>query len=159
MLDTRVPDESRRRLLRAFVNAALGLLGAAFAGILGRFAISPRAAAQEQWFRAATLADLDPGTPFPAIVAVPRQDGWSNTRANETVFLVWDGLIDVRAFSATCTHLGCRVRWDGSASRFKCPCHGGEYDANGAVTAGPPPRPLGRLDARISDLGDIEVRL
>jgi Rieske Fe-S protein len=150
---------SRRRVLRGFVNGAVALMAAAVAGVLGRFAIVPRARADEQWIRATPLADLDPGKPRPIVVAVPRQEGWSRTRANETVFLVWDGLTGVRAMSATCTHLGCRVRWDEAASRFKCPCHGGQYDANGRVVGGPPPRPLSLVAARINDDGDVEVRL
>lgn len=159
MTDPGVRDQSRRRVLRAFVNGALTLLGAGVAAVVGRFAVAPRAAAQEQWFRAAALADLEPRTPTAAIVAVPRQDGWARVRANETVFLLWDGLTGVRAMSATCTHLGCRVRWDGGAERFKCPCHGGEYLANGVVAAGPPPRPLHALEVRITESGDVEVRL
>ena len=157
-LDTTVTT-SRRRLLRAFVNTTAALVGGALAGVLGRFAVVPRATAEEQWIRATTLADLEPGKPHPIVVAVPRQEGWSRTRANETVFLVWDGLADVRAMSATCTHLGCRVRWDQRAERFKCPCHGGQYDGRGRVVAGPPPRPLAVLQARINDDGDVEVRL
>lgn len=150
---------SRRRVLRGFVNGAVALIGAMLTGVVGRFAVAPRARSDEQWIRATPLADLDPDKPMPVIVAVPRQDGWSRTRANETVFLVWDGLTRVRAMSATCTHLGCRVRWDGAANRFKCPCHGGEYDASGRVLAGPPPRPLSAIAARITDEGDVEVRL
>ena len=157
-----LPDDrvhGRRTVLRAFVNTALGLLGASLASVVGRFALVPRASARQQWFRGASLADLEPHTPFPAVLAVPREDGWSRGRANETVFLVWDGLTGVKAMSATCTHLGCRVRWDNGAQRFKCPCHGGQYDTNGTVTAGPPPRPLQSLAARITDEGEIEVRL
>lgn len=159
MLDSGLRDESRRRVLGAFVHGALGVIAAALAGVVGRFAFLPRAVPREQWFRAAALGDLDPLKPFAAVVSVPRQDGYSRTRASETVFLVWDGLVGVSALSSTCTHLGCRVRWDGGSERFKCPCHGGEYDANGAVTGGPPPRPLHRLQARISDAGDVEVQL
>lgn len=150
---------NRRGVLRAFVNGALGAVAAALAGVLGRFAYVPRLAAEPRWHRAASLGDLEPGTPFPALVAVPRQDGWARTRADETVFLVWDGLTEVRAMSGTCTHLGCRVRWDAAASRFKCPCHGGEYDASGRVTAGPPPKALRAVPARIADSGDVEVTL
>jgi len=150
---------TRRSLLRGFVNATAAVIGAALAGIIGRFAVVPRARTAEQWIRATPLADLDPGTPRPIIVAVPRQEGWSRTRANETVFLVWDGLTGVRGMSATCTHLGCRVRWDEGAGRFKCPCHGGQYDASGRVVSGPPPRPLSAIPARINDDGDVEVRL
>jgi ubiquinol-cytochrome c reductase iron-sulfur subunit len=39
-----------------------------------------------------------------------------------------------------CTHLGCIPAWKNK--QWKCACHGGEYDANGKQTFGPPPRPL-----------------
>ncbi len=152
-------SEPRRGVLRVFVNGTITAIGAALAGVVGRFAVAPRAIVEEQWLRAVPLGDLDPGKPHPVIVAMPREDGWSRTRANEIVFLVWDGLTGVRAMSATCTHLGCRVRWDDGAKKFTCPCHGGEYDANGRVTSGPPPRPLTAVEARINDAGDVEVRL
>lgn len=159
MRDMQIRDESRRRVLRVFVTGALGVIGAALAAMFGRFAVVPRAATESRWLRAAALADLDTKAPTAVVVAVARQDGWARIRANETLFVTWDGLTGVRAFSATCTHLGCRVRWDGGAHRFKCPCHGGEYDAEGKVIAGPPPRPLNVLEARITDDGDVEVRL
>jgi len=44
------------------------------------------------------------------------------------------------ALSQSCTHQGCTVAF-GSGS-FNCPCHGGKYDINGNVTAGPPPSAL-----------------
>jgi len=47
-----------------------------------------------------------------------------------------------RAFSATCTHLGCQVErvTDGT---IKCPCHGSQYSvADGSVVHGPAPKPL-----------------
>jgi Rieske Fe-S protein len=44
-----------------------------------------------------------------------------------------------RIFNATCTHLGCLVKWDQPSKRFLCPCHGGIYNENGEVVAGPPP--------------------
>ncbi len=47
-----------------------------------------------------------------------------------------------RIFNATCTHLGCLVRWDAASQRFLCPCHGGTYDADGKVISGPPPAAL-----------------
>ncbi len=42
------------------------------------------------------------------------------------------------AFSSTCPHLGCRVRWEEEESRFFCPCHRGVFDDQGIATAGPP---------------------
>ncbi len=41
-----------------------------------------------------------------------------------------------------CTHLGCIPNWEPDRQIFKCPCHGGEYNACGVNTFGPPPRPL-----------------
>ncbi len=39
-----------------------------------------------------------------------------------------------------CTHLGCIPAW--KKDKWKCACHGGEFDANAKQTFGPPPRPL-----------------
>ena len=47
---------------------------------------------------------------------------------------------------------------DAEAKVLRCPCHGGVYDTTGAVTAGPPPRPLARLMTRIED-GQVQVQL
>jgi succinate dehydrogenase / fumarate reductase iron-sulfur subunit len=52
-------------------------------------------------------------------------------------------------FKATCTHLGCIVKWDGLSGRFRCACHGGAFDRDGNVIAGPPPRPLDRYPFRV----------
>ena len=47
-----------------------------------------------------------------------------------------------KAFSASCTHLGCLVKWDPAQKEFLCPCHAAVFDANGGVVSGPPPSPL-----------------
>jgi ubiquinol-cytochrome c reductase iron-sulfur subunit len=41
-----------------------------------------------------------------------------------------------------CTHLGCIPEWNNGETKFKCACHGGEYDIYAQETFGPPPRPL-----------------
>ena len=53
--------------------------------------------------------------------------------------------------SPICTHMGCNVLWNSEKRRFVCPCHGGEYDADGQNLAGPPPRPLARLSVRVEN--------
>jgi cytochrome b6-f complex iron-sulfur subunit len=55
------------------------------------------------------------------------------------------------ALSAVCTHLGCTVAFNASANVFQCPCHGGKYDRDGNVIAGPPPLPLERLKIKVED--------
>ncbi|KYJ86816.1 ubiquinol-cytochrome c reductase iron-sulfur subunit [Sulfurovum riftiae] len=41
-----------------------------------------------------------------------------------------------------CTHLGCIPAYLGDEHKFKCACHGGEFDASGHQIFGPPPSPL-----------------
>ena len=53
------------------------------------------------------------------------------------------------ALSGVCTHLGCLTNWHRTENRFLCPCHGGQYDTQGNVVAGPPPAPLNRLPLKI----------
>lgn len=60
------------------------------------------------------------------------------------------------AFSAVCTHLGCIVQWEKDKQDFLCPCHAGHYNADGMVTAGPPPRPLPRIPFSVEG-GSITV--
>ena len=149
-------------MLSLFVNAALAALGGGLAALLGLFAARPGGAAAApagRWVRAGALADLTPNVPTARVLSVSRIDGWYRERARETVFLLWDGADSVRALSATCTHLGCRVRWVDDERLFRCPCHGGVFDAAGQVVAGPPPRPLDAVDAQVGPDGSVMVRL
>jgi cytochrome b6-f complex iron-sulfur subunit len=61
------------------------------------------------------------------------------------------------AFEAKCTHLGCTPRWEKASLRFKCPCHGSNFDMEGDVTAGPAPKPLYRLNVVLAQDGQIVV--
>lgn len=140
---------SRRRVLVVFVNTIIALITGGFGALLGAFALRPHEGAnRERWVRAASLLELTPGTPIPRVLSVRRSDGWYRERVRQTVFLVRDG-DNVKAMSATCTHLGCQVRWEKDKKRFLCPCHGGAYDAQGRVLEGPPPRPLDAIDVRV----------
>lgn len=56
---------------------------------------------------------------------------------------------DYRAFSATCTHLGCVVEYRGPGQQIVCNCHGGTYDLAGRNTGGPPPGPLRHYTVRV----------
>ena len=58
---------------------------------------------------------------------------------------------ELRAFSATCTHLDCTVQYRPDLQRIWCACHGGEYDLNGRNVAGPPPKPLEQFDVNLKD--------
>lgn len=49
---------------------------------------------------------------------------------------------DLKAFSASCTHLACIVQYDPDSKMIICACHNGIYDLTGKNVSGPPPRPL-----------------
>ena len=60
------------------------------------------------------------------------------------------------AFSSRCTHLGSTVDWRPEREQFICRVHGGRFDANGDVAAGPVPRAMDRHPVRIWN-GFVEV--
>jgi glycine/D-amino acid oxidase-like deaminating enzyme/nitrite reductase/ring-hydroxylating ferredoxin subunit len=49
---------------------------------------------------------------------------------------------ELHSVSATCTHLGCLVQWNGSSRTWDCPCHGSRFDPDGAVVSSPAVEPL-----------------
>ena len=65
---------------------------------------------------------------------------------------------NLNVLSSSCAHLGCPVRWFPDRSEMLCPCHGGIYDINGGLLAGPPPQDLFKYDFEIREDGGIYVR-
>ena len=46
----------------------------------------------------------------------------------------------------TCTHLGCRLHWNGAERSWDCPCHGSRFSYGGEVLEGPAVTPLEVID-------------
>lgn len=63
---------------------------------------------------------------------------------------------DLKAFSASCTHLDCIVQYQPSAKNIFCACHNGVYDLTGKNVSGPPPRPLEEFTVNVKG-DDITV--
>lgn len=138
----RNPDDSRwtscrRRTVLRWIGAAAG--GAAV-GLVG---CGPAA---------------DPNAP-PEPLEVPLADLPPETRVvvrwgvqPVELFRTADG---VRARSLVCTHVGCTVVWTPDQGRYLCPCHEGQFDADGNVVAGPPPEPLRSVPLTVR--GDVVV--
>jgi Rieske Fe-S protein len=93
--------------------------------------------------------DLVPGTPTEVPFTL---DTGSSTVAGST-WLVKKVSGEITAFDPRCTHGLCRYAWSQEGSRFKCACHDGQFALDGAVLAGPPPRPLGQFPVRV--VGDV----
>jgi cytochrome b6-f complex iron-sulfur subunit len=49
---------------------------------------------------------------------------------------------ELKACSATCTHLDCIVQYRPDLKHIWCACHNGHYTVEGKNISGPPPRPL-----------------
>ena len=60
-------------------------------------------------------------------------------------------------FWARCTHLGCTPNWFDTENRFKCPCHGSNFNRDGDVIAGPAPKPLWRCAIQLADDGQLLI--
>lgn len=148
--DARPTDISRRRLFSRAIAAIQAAIGATLTFVLGGTIVGPAfGARQSNWWAAGTLDDLVEGEPTAVTIRRTRPDGYTQTIDRQIVFLVKHETGQITALSSTCTHLGCRVRWDADAELLKCPCHGGMFDRTGAVKAGPPPAPLATLSTRV----------
>ena len=139
----------RRTVLVRFIQSIHALMGATLAFVVGGAVVAPSfTRRQSSWLPAAELSGLEEGTPKPVALRIARSDGATEVIDRRMVYLVREGDA-VRALDSTCTHLGCRTRFNAESRRIECPCHGGMYDATGRVIAGPPPSPLQTLPTRI----------
>lgn len=151
-------DVSRRRLFSRVLAGVYAAIGGSLASVTGAAVLAPSFAAHTpRWLEAAAFDGLAEDGPTPITLRITRQDGYRTVIDRRVVYLSRDGA-GVRALDSTCSHLGCRTRFDAESRRFLCPCHGGAYDVDGHVVAGPPPTPLRRLEARV-EAGRVYVQV
>ncbi len=112
---------------------------------------------QEIWRSVGQLDDFAVGQTVQVSFVDASPLPWAGVTALTAAWLRRDGQQEFTAFSINCTHLGCPVRWVSGADLFMCPCHGGVYNQDGSVAAGPPPRPLTKYPTRIQN-GQVEIQ-
>jgi len=63
------------------------------------------------------------------------------------------------AMTNTCTHQGCDAEpfGSGASATVRCPCHGSEFDRNGAVVHGPASSPLTHFAVELDSAGNITI--
>ena len=149
-------DHSKHPTRRSFYAAFIHLLGAAAAAAIAIPAavyllLKPKSPGAGAMVEIANLADLEPGVPREVVYYRTRVDGWKATKEKTTTWVVKNGPQSAVAFSPQCPHLGCTVQWTQDRDQFNCPCHGGEYSADGSRLAGPPNRGMDELPARVQD--------
>lgn len=147
------PDGARRVFL-GYVAAAIGTFIAALTGVpaFGYLAAPLKARRQAAWVPLGSAQLFQGDEPKVAAFTISRRDGWVEVQETRTCWTASNPDGSWLAFNGRCTHLGCAYAWrrEGEhAGRFVCPCHDGVYDRGGRVLAGPPPRPLDRLETKV----------
>jgi len=121
---------------RKFLNWVLGTTAGAFILSvlypLSRYLIPPEVA--ESTARTVTLS-VKPEEVRP-------NSGQIFRFGSQPAILVKTPTGELKAFSASCTHLACIVQYRSDISHIWCACHNGHFDLNGKNVEGPPPRPL-----------------
>ncbi len=149
---------SRRTFLAQAIGACLAFLamligipalGAILGPALKRTQVAPITVGRADSFPV--------GVPTSAEASLTTQDGWVQTSETVAVWVVKQPDGSIVAFNGHCTHLGCAFHWQADLNEFVCPCHGGVYSKDGKVLAGPPPRPLDRLQTAVVN-GMVQVQ-
>jgi len=142
---------------RQFVNVVVAALGTIMGVVIGvpaiGYLISPATKVQKKddWISLGPLENYQVGKP--ALFSFNRTtvNGWEKTVNSYGAYVVRFSLDQVKVFSNMCTHLSCRVTWTEEAQEYVCPCHDAQFDIEGRVTAGPPPKPLVEYETKIED--------
>jgi menaquinol-cytochrome c reductase iron-sulfur subunit len=149
---------------RSFVAALFAVGGAAVSLVLAiplvRFSTFPlrRAAAEGDWSDVGPVSDFESiTTPTAKTISIEHRYAWQTTSAQTAVYVLPSKGGQFRILSPICPHLGCSIRWENEQGKFICPCHAGSFTADGERIAGPPPRSMDSLDAKVVD-GVLKVR-
>ncbi|MDF1499719.1 MAG: ubiquinol-cytochrome c reductase iron-sulfur subunit [Anaerolineales bacterium] len=149
---------------RGFVTAVVGFLGSvisAFITLPGiSYLISPGLKKSDTafWMPLGPVDDLVEGIPKLYTFTKTKRIGWEATGISYGVYVIQKPSGELDVFSNVCTHLSCRYTFREDLDHFFCACHGGHFAKDGAVLAGPPPRPLDRYEHKVED-GIISVHI
>jgi succinate dehydrogenase / fumarate reductase iron-sulfur subunit len=134
-------------------HAGVALLGAGAVATIGSVAAvttigAKKDATKERWVPVAKLIDLPAGQVSTVLLKYDVQSGIYSQNVSTPVLVSRLGS-EMVCYKSACPHLGCIVRWEGRSDQFRCACHGGAFDRDGKVLAGPPPHALDRYQTKI----------
>ena len=166
----------RSKFLEGATLGLGGLIGGIVTAPVAGFALLPVFTGQEVDDIDVGAVDDFPENRF--VIATFLQDPEQGEVSRRTAYVRNNGMLDgapsFTILSSRCVHLGCPVQVNGLpldedqeterienvevrriptavAVGFGCPCHGGQYDAEGNRTAGPPVRALDRYEFKIAN--------
>jgi menaquinol-cytochrome c reductase iron-sulfur subunit len=151
---------SRRSFFGALFCIGSAGMGAILAVPVLRYVLYPlySKVAGTEWSDVGDEGEFASGPgPIRKTITFAQRDGWREVVSAQSVYVsrAADGQLVV--LSAICPHLGCSVSWQAGNEKFVCPCHGGEFKADGLHILGPPPRAMDRLPTQVKD-GKLQVR-
>ena len=129
-------------------------VGALLAIPLVRFTLHPVLArtTEKSWSEVGKLDDFQNlDSPVKKLVTIDQRDGWRRIMTEKPVYVSKDQQGQLIVLSAVCTHLGCTIPWAEKEKTFICPCHLGNFAADGTLLGGPPARSMDRLETKIED--------
>ncbi len=143
---------SRRDFMKLTIAGIGGVIGAAVGLPAIAYIIGP-ALIQNigTWIKLGSVSKVELNNPTLFKTTVDTQTGWINSQEEISVYVLTENGQDFVVMSNVCTHLGCRIRWIPDQDSFFCPCHNGVFAKDGAVVAGPPPRPLDRFESKVEN--------
>ena len=124
------PQNKRDFLKLVLGGSLLAWIGSILYPVLAYLKPPTQAEAEVSSVKAGKLSDI------------PKDSGTIIKFGTKPVILLRTQKDELRAFSATCTHLDCTVQYRKDYGLIWCACHNGKYDFNGRNVSGPPPRPL-----------------
>jgi cytochrome b6-f complex iron-sulfur subunit len=139
--DTSAPElPQRRQFLRYMLGGSLAAwMGAVLYPIIAYLKPPAQAEVEVSSVRVGVLDDI-------------KKDSGQIVRfGSKPVLLVRTAEGELKAFSATCTHLDCTVQYRSDMGVIWCACHNGKYDLTGRNIDGPPPRPLDAFRVFLKD--------
>jgi cytochrome b6-f complex iron-sulfur subunit len=125
------PQQTKRDFLKYILGGSIFVwIGTILYPVLSYLKPPSQAEAEVSSVKAGKLSDIE------------KDSGTIVKFGTKPVILLRTANGDLRAFSATCTHLDCTVQYRKDFGLIWCACHNGKYDVNGRNVSGPPPRPL-----------------
>ncbi|MEJ2724540.1 MAG: succinate dehydrogenase iron-sulfur subunit [Deltaproteobacteria bacterium] len=148
----RTPEDAERRNFLKGLTYGLGAATAlSLVGVLSFAFVGPSLRkTPKRWVKVEKMENLPSGQITTVNIRYQVHSGFYKQEVVKPVMVCRRPDVNrVVVYNTTCTHLGCTVHWDERKGLFLCACHGGTFDIDGQVKAGPPPRPLDRHQFKV----------
>jgi len=156
------PDRQKRRLMNTVLLGGVALPSSALVGAYLDLLYPPRPSQDKDVQYAKDIVGNDINREYwVRKYATPSERELVQGLNGEPTYLITDNSgLDVKnyAINSICTHLGCVVPWISAENKFICPCHGSQYDADGAVVRGPAPLSLALAHVNVDESQKIVFR-